>query len=364
MRGPFSLAEELRAIRLDSSRNNGSGNGSLTVSAPKEIDRPWQADLDLLQQTMREVLRAIASLSGVELPSIAPDPQNPDAAAPQLDITTLKDRIRNELEGFSIRTADEVAKQAEAQAQSALEEVQNRLNSRIDQIAGEIQDKLQTQAEPEHLAVDVSKQSKERVTELVQAQMDEFARWVWLMCKGTETPIPVQIQKLMEPYVEQAISGLEGSFRQKAQDVWAEQERLIQDRFEGTMNSLQNQFNALEQTAVQTYEQKIESIEKSFADRLSAAGEDAVRVFENKINDEVENFLGRATPRMESVLQNSLENYGQHLADINAAGLEERRGEIAANIGDIAGRLKRAGELLAGLDPEVLRHVSAGVGCS
>jgi hypothetical protein len=362
MRRLISLADELRAIRMNERPNHHNGSGG--PAAPKETDRPWQADVDRLQQTMREVLRAIASLSGVDLPNIAPDPQNPDAPAPQLAITTLKDRIRNELEGFSVQTADEVAKRGEARAQSALEEIENRLSGRIDQITGEFREKLQTQVEPEHLAIDVSKQSKERVTELVQAQMDEFARWVWLMCKGTETPIPVQIQKLMEPYAEQAISGLEGSFRQKAQDLLAEQERLIQDRFAGTMNSLQNQINALEQTAVQTCEQKIESVEKAFADRLSAAGEDVAKVIENKINDEVENSLGRATSRIESALQNSLESYSQQLASLNAAGLEEQRKEMAANIGDIAGRLKRAGELLAGLDPETLRHLSAGVGCS
>jgi hypothetical protein len=221
---------------------------------PDETRRPWQEDIERVQQTMREVLRAIASLSGVELPEVTSDAQNPGGPVPQLDCKTLKDRIRNDLETFSISTASQMAKRAEEQARAALGVVQNEVSGRIEQVAGEFREKLQSRLEPDQLGIDVAKQNQERVTELIQAQTDEFARWVWLMCQGTGTPIPVRIEQLLAPYVEEATGKLLGNFQQRVEELFAQQEQVIQDKVQGTIGTIQNQIGTLDQSAHEAME--------------------------------------------------------------------------------------------------------------
>lgn len=354
MRGLFTFEQELRAIRLDNGHKNG--NGSKHTPDPTDTQQPWQADIDRVQQTMREVLRAIASIAGVELPGLASDPQNDAATTPQLDIKTLKDRIRNELEAFSIATTDELARQAEEQTRTAMETIQKEVSGRIDKVANEFREKLQGRLEPQQIEIEVSKQSKERVAELVQAQTEEFARWAWLVCKGTDTPIPEQIEKLMEPYVEEAAARLKGSFRQEIQALFAEQEQSVQQRFQGTIRAFQDRIGTLEQTAQQICDQKADSVAKLSEDRLSAVVDDATKKFENKLNDEIEGSLVRAASSIQSSLNESLERYRKQLAETTDAGLEEQRKAITFEITDIHSRLKRAGELLAGLDAENLRR--------
>lgn len=65
--------------------------------------------------------------------------------------------------------------------------------------------------------------------------------------------------------------------------------------------------------------------------------------------------LARAAERIEASLNSALENYRRQLSQASENGLEEQRKAITLNISDIHGRLKRAGELLAGLDSEKLR---------
>jgi len=98
MRGLLSLDQELRAVRMGSGSKDASR--SKHAPEPREAGQPWKEDIAQLQQTMREVLRAIASLSGVELPGLPPGLEDNRALLPPLDIKTLKDRFRNELEAF------------------------------------------------------------------------------------------------------------------------------------------------------------------------------------------------------------------------------------------------------------------------
>src|SRR5579884_2045205 len=145
MKGMLSLEQELRATRLAGGQRKSKSPSQ--PPEPMETERPWQRDIDQLQQTMREV----ATFSGVELPGLPPGLQNDTAPLPRLDIKTLKDRFRNDLEGFSIKTMEELTKRAREQTRAALEAVQNEIAGRIEQIAAELREQLQLPAQMEKL---------------------------------------------------------------------------------------------------------------------------------------------------------------------------------------------------------------------
>src|SRR5512146_2832006 len=117
MKGLLSLDQELRAIRKP--KGQESTARSNRSAGPIETERPWQAEIDRVQQTMQEVLRAVAGFSGVELPGLPSSARDGQAPSPTLDIKTLKDRFRNDLEGFSIKTTEELAKRAREQSRAA-----------------------------------------------------------------------------------------------------------------------------------------------------------------------------------------------------------------------------------------------------
>lgn len=273
--------------------------------------RPWQADIDRVQQTLQDVLQAISQLSGVELPGVDPNSQGASGALPQLDVKTLKDRIRNDLEAFSVTTAAEVAKQAQEQTRDALGAVQNEMSGQIDQMAGELRGKLQARLEPGELEADLTQQSRERVAELVKAQTDEFARWVWLMCKGTGTSIPAQIESLLEPYVDEATAKFEGTFRQKVEGVLAEQEQTIQERVQGTIGTFESQISTFEQTAQEICERNADSVAQASSEKLNAAADEAAKNLAGRIQGETDGSLSGFQARLEEVAAASQEGLRQ-----------------------------------------------------
>ncbi len=407
MRGVFSLAQELRAIR-----NGGKHLGTEPVDTPEaqSPERPWQADIDRLQQTMREVLRAVASLSGVELPGLVSDGhQKPGVMRPQLDIKTLKDRIRDDLEAYSSATAAEMAQRAEEQSRTALEKIQNATGNRIEHAVGEFREELRRRlaSEEADVGVDVAKQSRERVVELVQTRTDEFARWVWLTCKGTETPIPVQIAKLLEPHVEETTARFIKSSRQRFHDALGEQERFSQDMLQGMQASFRSQINTLVQDGRQACEQNrddaIGQIREvactarellsqdvaGFTERLrelgqglTALGEKHIAASEEQLSTKSQTILEALETRIQQVtsaqleeihrltqefqneaasqyesqlrdvleasFQHSLEAYRQELARCTETALEEQRQAIRNSISDLQGRLERSAQILRG----------------
>ena len=179
-------------------------DGAKKKHAPQQTqnERPWQPEIDQMQQTMREVLRAVATLSGVELPGLPSGLKDDDAPPPRLDIKNLKDRFRNDLEGFSIRTTEELAKRAREQTQAALEAVQNEMGGRIEQVATEFRDQMQ---------------------------------------------MPAQVEKLLEPCVEEAATRLENTLSQKVEHLVAEHGQLVQEKLQGMLSSVLGQISALEQ---------------------------------------------------------------------------------------------------------------------
>jgi len=239
MRGMLTLEQELRATRLASGQKNTKQ--STQLSDPKETERPWQHDIDQLHQTMREVMRAVATLSGVELPGLPPGLQDNAAPLPRLDIKTLKDRFRNDLEGFSLKTTEELAKRARERTCAAIEAVQNEISGRIDQIAAELREQLQ---------------------------------------------LPAQIQKLLGPSVQEAAAGLEKSLGQKIERRFSEQDRIIQDKLQAALGSVQAQISALEQT-VQQIRAKSDSIAQLPAEPPTAKVEELLakqeRTAENRL---------------------------------------------------------------------------------
>ncbi len=342
MKATLSLADELRAIR------GGPANkvmGPRRVPDPAETERPWQADIDRVQQTLQQVLQAISSLSGVELPGTDADPQSPGGFFTRTDFRTLKDRIRNELEAFSVTTTAEISKEAEEQTRAALDAIRTEVSGRIQELVGEYREKLQGQFEPEQIGIDLSKQARDRVVELVETRTDEFARWVWLMCKGTGTPIPAQIEKLLEPYVEEASAKLEGEIRQGFQDQLIQQEQYVQEKLQGTVRSLAGQVSTLEQAAQQICERNANAVTNSSVERLNAVAEEAAKGFASRIGDEAEGSAGRFQTRLEEILTASQEGLRQE-SERKAADFRQKlegvADEVANNkMSEISGRIEQ-----------------------
>jgi ElaB/YqjD/DUF883 family membrane-anchored ribosome-binding protein len=168
MKGSFSLADELRAIR------NGSRNDKLArpTPNPEKDEKPWQRDLERMQEEIREMLRSVSFFSGIDADS---GHQSPDGSVPRLDFNALKDKIRNDLETFSLTTTEELTKRAEEEARAKLEAIESEVQGKIDQVAVELREKLQGQIVPEDLEAGITQQTRDRVTEMVRARTDEFA---------------------------------------------------------------------------------------------------------------------------------------------------------------------------------------------
>lgn len=204
MKGLLSLDQELRAIRKPKGQERTS-----SFKRPAEsvaTDRPWQPDIDQVQQTMRDVLRAVAGFSGVELPGLPSGHGDNQTHAPSLDLKTLKDRFRNDLEGFSMKTTQELANRAREQTRAALEAVQNDVGGMVERVASEFRENLQ---------------------------------------------LPAQIEKLLEPCVEDAESRLANSISQRFDDLVARHEQLVEEKLQQTLIDVHAQMSALEQAVQQ-----------------------------------------------------------------------------------------------------------------
>lgn len=291
MKGPISLslAEELRTIRGGGSYQRPSGEATGQDGA----ETPWQPELERMQNTLQEVLQVVSQFSGVDLKGAPQASSGARGPLPGLDCESLKDKIRSDLETFSAKTATELSKQAEEKTRATLGTLENELNDQIQRMAGELREKLQGQMAAEQTEVNVAQQSKDRVAHLIQAQTDEFARWVWLTCKGTEAPTPPQVQKLLEPYVEDATADVAASFQQKLQDLIAGHEQVVQENLQSAVRSLQGQLGSLEQASLQACEQKADTVVKHSTDRLNVVADEAMKGLQGRFGDEAEGALAR-----------------------------------------------------------------------
>ncbi|HEX5413249.1 MAG TPA: hypothetical protein VFZ27_15465 [Terriglobia bacterium] len=287
----------------------------------KEVDRPWQADIDRLQQTLQEVLSNVSNVPGAEFSGGTPDSRTPENVHQLPNCTNYKDRIRTDLEAFATATVSEVTRLAERQTRLALAALQTEASGQVDQVARELREKLQGQFEPGHFDIGITQQTQDRVAELVQRRTDEFARWVWLMCKGTGTSIPIQIEKLMEPYVDEATGRFLQSFRQRFDDQLAEQEQTAQGRLQGALSLLEQRMNELEQAAKRICEQSAESIAGAAAGRVSSVADEAARNFEKRVAEQFESdlllFRSRLEKTAESLQQTMQQREEQKANDLN-----------------------------------------------
>lgn len=311
------------------------------MSETNEAERPWQAEIDRLQHTLQEVVEAISNLSGVPLTDGAADPQS--SSQPSLDCKSLKDRIRNDLESFATTTAAEMARQAERQTRVALAALQSEANGQAEQVARELRQKFENQVDPGHFEIGITQQTQDRVTELVQRRTDEFARWVWLMCKGTGTSIPEEIEKLLEPYVEEATGQLSESFRRRFDAHLADQEQQAQRRLQGTLSTLEEQVDALDQKAKKICEQNADSIALFSADRLNSVAEEAMNGFRSRIREELESDFASFHARLERTAEdlrqklqqeeaNKADNFSSRIAQLESEIKERTTAQLTGHI--------------------------------
>jgi hypothetical protein len=356
MRGSFSLADELRAIR------NGSRNDKLAQRTPnpEKDEKPWQRDIERMQEEIREMLQSVSFFSGIEAGS---GPQSPEGSVPRLDFNALKDRIRNDLETFSLTTTEELTKRAEEEARAKLQAIESEVQGKIDQVAAELREKLQGQIVPDDLEAGITQQTRDRVTEMVRARTDEFAQWVWAMCKGTDTPIPVQIERMLEPYVNEAIARYKGTVQHRVNDLLSEQEGLIQERLQNSLKTFQGQLTSLEQASLQICEQNADSVAKQSAEKLHAAADEAVKNFEGRIGGEIESAADRFQSRLQEMAVDAQTKLKQQ-EDLQAEGFTRKLDELSASVRDqrlseITGHIEQTAADIIGSSVQHL-HEQAG----
>lgn len=340
MKGTISLADELRAIR-------GGNNSKTSFKHSVEVEdrrAPWLADIERMENSLQDVLRAISQLSGVELPGVSETSDNGKGESlARADCTTLKDRIRNDLEAFSMQAAADVARQAEEQTRAALAAIRDEVSGQVSQVTSEFQEKLHGQFEREHFGTELAERSKDRVAQLVDAQTEEFARWVWLTCKGTGTSIPAHIEKLLEPYVEEATAKFTESFQQKVQDLFAEQERLSQEKLQTAIQSVETQVGSLEHASLQVCEQNADQVVKKTVERLQFSADKALKGLEGRFDAEIEGAIGRFQARLaensEAAQKNLQEDHEQKVQSFRQR-LESVTAEVQdTRIAEISGRI-------------------------
>jgi hypothetical protein len=266
MRGTISFEQELRASRLASGQKKGTRSDPAPVPTPNE--RPWQDDIEQVQQTLREVLRAIASFSGVEIPGLPAGLQGDSAPAPKLSITTLKDRLRNDLEGFSLKTSEELANRAREQTRAALDAIQNEMGGQIEQAAAEVRGELQ---------------------------------------------LPAQVDKLLQPCMQETEARLEKSVSQKFEQLIAGQQQLIQDSLRSALGSIQSQMSALEQSVQQVRELKSDSAAQTSTE-LNSKIEHQVAEQQRLIQEKLQSAVGVIQAQM-SALEQSVQQVRELKSD-------------------------------------------------
>jgi hypothetical protein len=321
------LAEELPT------KYNGGDIGMIfkQMSDTKEVERPWQGDIDRLQHTLQDVLAAISNLTGVELTGDTSDLEAANGSHAPLEYKNLKDRIRKDLETFAASTASELAQQAERQTRVALAAIHSEADGQVEQVARELREKLQGQIEPGHFEIGITQQTQDRVAELVQRRTDEFARWVWLMCKGTGTPIPVQIEKLLEPYVEEATGRLSESFRKQFDHQIAEQQQIAQSRLQETLSSLKEQITSLDQTAKKICEENADSVARMSVDRLNSVADETAKSFASRFGEQLQNDYGILRTRLESAAEEMRERLRKEV-ELKAGDYSSKVAAIEADI--------------------------------
>ncbi len=319
MNTPLSLVQELRGIRGGQKHNQADLESLL--SEIQEARREWQEQVDQAQRLLRELMGGVAELSGVTLPGVAVDTKKDGDGSLRLGFKTLKDRIRNELEGFASASAAEISKNVHGTSHTVLDPIEKEMNARLDNLANEFRTKLQARLELEQN--EVASQARIRIEEMLQSKMNEFAEWIKLMTEGTMSSVPAEVQKSLGPHVEEVKERLKTSFQQHLNMVLLELERNAQQKVEGIQNEMRAAMSGLSEQARQTCSQSAEQTMRDFTSRLGSAAQEATRQFEAGTRGYTEENLSNFRAQLNGLVAASKEELRSH-ADSHVDGFKER----------------------------------------
>ena len=323
MNTPLSLVQELRGIRGGQKHNQSDLEGLL--SEIREARREWQEQVEQAQQLLRELMGAVAEMSGVELPGMAIGAQQGGDSSLRLGFKTLKDRIQNELEGFASTSAANVAKQVHGKSTLVLEPLEKEMNSRMDNLADEFRGKLQERLAAEQ--AEVVNQAKVHIEEMLQAKMNEFAEWIRLMKEGAVSSVPAEVQKSLEPHVEQVKDRLKSSFEQHLNMVVMESERAAASKIEGIKGQVEALVSGLSEQARMACSQTADDVTRDVNSRLASVIQEAKTQFETT---------------SKSYTDQNLNNFKAHLDRWSAASKEEFRSYADSHVDGFKERLRAA----------------------
>ncbi len=307
MKETLSLEQELRQVRIFNGKNLKKPSATATP-ATQTTERPWQQDIDAVQQTMQEVLRTVANLSGVELPGVPHGTQDGGTPIHRLEISTLKDRIRNDLEGYSLKTTAEVAKHARKQTEAVLDEIKGEIGGRIEQVAAEFRENLQ---------------------------------------------LPAQMEKLLEPCVEDAEVRLQKALSQRVENLLSEQDHLAQDKLQGALTSVQTQISTIERTLQEIREMKADSAAQVSAEPPAANIEELLAKQERMIEERLQRAIEPIQARIVTVedlagkMESSLFTRIEHLFSEHEKLVQDKLQDV---LGSFQSRINTTQETAATLE--------------
>lgn len=319
MNTPLSLVQELRGIRGGQKHSQSDLEGLL--SEIREARREWQEQVDQAQNLLHELLASVADLSGVELPGIAAGAKHGGDSSLRLGFKTLKDRIKNELEGFASTSAAEVAKSAQSRGAVVLEPLEKELSTRMDNLAEEFRGKLQARLEREQDKL--AGQVKAHADEVLQSKMKDYAEWIKLMTEGSVSSVPAEVQKSLEPHIEQVKERLKNTFQQQLNMVVVESERTIQSKVEAIKNELQSLTAGLTDQARLAYSQSTENAMKDFNHRLSLAVQESTKQLEANSRARTDENLNTIKSHIDSV-SSACKSEFQSYVDTQASSFKEK----------------------------------------
>ena len=241
--------------------------------------------------------------------------QGDKTPAPSLDIKTLKDRFRNDLEGFSLKTTQELANRAREQTRVALEAVQNEVGGMVDHVAAEFRENLQ---------------------------------------------LPAQIEKLLEPCVEDAEARLATSVSREFDQLVARHEHLVQEKLQETLSSVHAQMSALEQTVQQIRDLQVQPAVQppsqqlgveADVERLLAEHDRSVRSRLQEAVAPVQAQIGTLEETVQQLLELKAQSAAQASAEqASTAAVAGRIDELAA---EVRGKLRDQAQIEKLIEPRI-----------
>jgi len=147
---------------------------------------------------------------------------------------------------------------------------------------------------------------------------------------GCHTP-PDQIEKLLEPYVEEATGRLSESFRKQFDHQISEQQEMAQGRLRETLSAVEQQINSLDQTAKRICEEKAESVAQLSVQRLNSVAEQTATNFAHRFGEQLENDYGILRTRLETAANEVREKLRQEV-ELKAGDYTSKVAAIEAEI--------------------------------